>query len=148
MADPSVGWSGSFDLAGWGAADGPIIAAGLDLVDVGKLSVARARWAGRLEARLFSPAERDALGADDALIGVAFGIKESVIKLLGGLPPGAGFHDIQLERTGSGWLVELRGGVARSDRTATETLVAGSVHPDGLPPVVWAAATDPVRVDR
>jgi holo-[acyl-carrier protein] synthase len=139
MAEPSVGWSGSFDLSGRGIDDIRITAAGLDLVDVTKLSSARTRWSGRLEARLFTARERATLADDDSLVNLAFGIKESVIKLLGGLPPGGGFHDIELARTDSGWHVGLHGRLAPSDRATTQTVIAGSVHPGGLPPLVWAA---------
>jgi phosphopantetheinyl transferase (holo-ACP synthase) len=119
---------------------------------VTKLAEARARWSGRLEDRLFSARERSGLkrsglkwsglGAEDAGIAVAFGIKESVIKLLGGLPPGSRFHDIEVERTEEGWRVGLHAGLASAEAAAGRTLVTGSLAPAGLPPLVWAAALE------
>lgn len=141
-------WSGSFGPAGAGNENPRIAAAGVDLVDAAKLSAARARWSGRLEDRLFTARERAALGVDDAVVAVAFGIKESVIKLLGGLPPGGRFHDIEVERTDTGWLVGLHGGLASAESTAGQTLVVGSLQPAGLPPVVWAAALESSAANR
>src|SRR2546423_8390633 len=74
-----------------------IRAAGVDLCDAGKLGRAVARTDGGLARRVFGDRERAACagGADPTATALLFGVKESVIKLLGGLPAGPGVRDIQ-----------------------------------------------------
>ncbi len=113
-ADPALTmWRGALIGSELPSVTGGIRTAGVDLTDRAKLVAARHRWKGALEARIFSAEERDRLQLDDdAVFCAAFGIKESVIKVLGGLPRGAGFQDIRLDRTDLGWGVGLRGRAA------------------------------------
>ena len=64
------------------------------------------------------------------------GVKESVIKVLGGLPKGAGFQDIRLDRTDRGWGVSLRGHLA----------VFGAATPSGS--IVSATPSNDPRCHR
>ena len=143
-ADPAMTlWRGALiGSDGWSVTGG-ITAAGIDLTDRAKLLAARARWRGALEARIFSPEERDRLPLhDDAVFCAAFGIKESVIKVLGGLPKGTGFADIQLDRTERGWGVRFRGQQTDfGDATPSGSIVCGAGEWPDLPPLAWAAAT-------
>lgn len=142
-ADPAVTmWRG--DLIGSeSSVAGGITTAGVDLTDRVKLLAARDRWPGALEARIFSPEERDRLPLyDDAVFCAAFGLKESVIKVLGGLPKGAGFQDIRLDRTDRGWGVSLRGHLAVfGAATPSGSMICDALEWPDLPPVAWAAAT-------
>jgi phosphopantetheinyl transferase (holo-ACP synthase) len=141
--DPAVTmWRGAL-IGSVSSVAGGITTAGVDLTDRAKLLAARDRWQGALEARIFSPQERDGLPLyDDAVFCAAFGLKESVIKVLGGLPKGAGFHDIRLDRTGRGWRVSLRGHLAVFGAAAPSgSMVGDALEWPDLPPLAWAAAT-------
>ena len=141
-ADPAVTmWRGPLtgsDLPGIAAG---ITTAGMDLTDRAKLLAARDRWKGALEARIFSPEERDRLPLhDDAVFCAAFGIKESVIKILGGLPRGAGFSDIQLDRTESRLGRPAPRAAVFGDATPRGSMVCDALEWPGMPSVAWAAA--------
>ena len=141
--DPAVTmWRGAL-IGSESSATGGITTAGVDLTDRAKLLAARDRWQGALEARVFSPEEQDRLPLhDDAVFCAAFGLKESVIKVLGGLPKGAGFQDIRLDRTDRGWGVSLRGHLAVfGAATPSGSMVCDAREWPGLPPMAWAAAT-------
>lgn len=74
-----------------------IRAGGIDLVDLARLSRAVRRSGTPLIQRVLLPAEQELVdAADGAAFGALFGIKESVIKAVGGLPRGSGFHDIEV----------------------------------------------------
>ena len=143
-ADPALTmWRGALVGSELPSVTGGIRTAGVDLTDRAKLVAARHRWKGALEARIFSAEERDRLQLDDdAVFCAAFGIKESVIKVLGGLPRGAGFQDIHLDRTDLGWGVGLRGRAAASGAaTSVGPMVCDAREWPGMPPLAWAAAT-------
>lgn len=143
-ADPAVTmWRGALIGSESSGLTGGLTTAGVDLTDRAKLLAARARWKGALEARIFTPDERDSLPLhDDAVFCAAFGIKESVIKVLGGLPKGTGFQDIQLDRTDLRWGVRLCGRrAAFGDATPPGSIVCDAQQWPEMPPVAWAAAT-------
>ena len=145
-ADPALTmWRGALIGSAGSSVTGDITTAGIDLTDRAKLLAARARWKGALEARIFSPEERDGLPLhDDAVFCAAFGIKESVIKVLGGLPKGVGFSDIRVARTGVGWGVTLRERAAVSGAaTPAVAMVCDAREWPEMPPLAWAAATTP-----
>ena len=86
-----------------------IIYAGVDLVDERRLEQAFQRCGTGLERRVFAASER-AAGTDPGTAAGLFGIKESVVKLAGGLPTGGRLMDIALDQSGSsGGLVRLTG---------------------------------------
>ncbi len=141
--DPAVTmWRGAL-IGSESSVAGGITTAGVDLTDRAKLLAARDRWRGALEARVFSPEERDRLPLyDDAVFCAAFGLKESVIKVLGGLPKGANFQDILLDRTDRGWGVSLRGHLAMfGAATLSGSMVCHAIESPEMPPLAWAAAT-------
>jgi hypothetical protein len=77
---------------------GSVRAAGVDLCDADRLRLAVERTGPALARRVFTAEERSACadGADPTATAILFGIKESVIKLIGGLPAGTGFRDIRI----------------------------------------------------
>lgn len=79
----------------------PVRAGGIDLVDVSRLRLAVARCGAPLLARIFDPDERRACadGAIAAVTAGVFGVKESVIKAMGGLPAGGRLADIGVDVT-------------------------------------------------
>lgn len=89
-----------------------IHAAGLDITDVRRFRGAVERSHGLLIRRVFSARERAewAAGAGMAELASAFGIKESVVKIVGGMPRGARYADISV---GATRLIGLRGEFAR-----------------------------------
>ena len=110
------------------APDGPVLSAGVDLVDTGRLADALDRYGERLRRRVFgdSPASAD-----------AFGVKESVIKAMGGLAAGGRLADIDVRPDGT---VRLHGALAPWARTHQARLVGGAVGlPSGLM-LTWALA--------
>jgi phosphopantetheinyl transferase (holo-ACP synthase) len=123
-----------------------VSAAGVDLCDAGKLGRAVARTGAGLAERVFDERERAACagGADLAATALLFGVKESVIKLVGGLPSGAAFRDI---RIGDSWRlpVTLTGGLAGWAATHPVEIVAGGRPLPDLDVVLcWALATEEV----
>ncbi|GAA0595554.1 hypothetical protein GCM10010394_26310 [Streptomyces crystallinus] len=129
-------------------------AAGIDLVDLCRWDLAVARTKGELLQRVFTLAERRAAedGADadtphQRLLGKAFGVKEGVVKAVGGLPKGAAFKDIEVEVAPGepAWPVRLHGEL---ERWATERGVemVGGAHDIGDDmAAAWAAARTPVE---
>ncbi len=77
---------------------------GIDTVDVARFRAVAARQP-RLVPRLFTEAEREGLeGRHDAIPGFAarFAVKESMIKCLGGAPPGWKWHDMEVRTSHGG----------------------------------------------
>jgi phosphopantetheinyl transferase (holo-ACP synthase) len=72
--------------------------AGIDLLDVPRLGLAVSRTGPPLERRICTETERSGLPDDPQhrLLALAriFSVKESALKVLGGMPRGAGFHDL------------------------------------------------------
>jgi phosphopantetheinyl transferase (holo-ACP synthase) len=123
-------------------------AAGVDLCDAGRLGLAVARTGPALARRVFDDRERAACtgGADPAKTALLFGVKESVIKLVGGLPSGAALRDIRIGVDDSGDLpVTLSGGLAGWAAAHPVEIVAGGLPlPDLGVVLCWALATEEV----
>lgn len=115
-------------------ADRPVLAAGVDLVDVDRLRLAFERSGDRLARRLFDTDERAACAAGEDRQATAglFGIKESVVKVVGGLSDGARYTDMSIGDLGNGidsptWLpVQLRGELARWAEAHHVEVIAGT----------------------
>jgi phosphopantetheinyl transferase (holo-ACP synthase) len=73
-----------------------VFRAAADLADVERLTTAARRSGRPFLDRVLTHAEQQLVDDDMTLFAVVFGIKECVVKLLHGLPPGAGLHDITL----------------------------------------------------
>jgi phosphopantetheine--protein transferase-like protein len=114
--------------------DRPVEAAGVDLVDVHRLARAIDRSGHRLVRRLFDAHEQEvcAAGQDRDATAALFGIKESVVKVVGGLSTGARYADISIGPVGndidnSAWLrVQLRGELARWAEAHRVEVIAGT----------------------
>jgi holo-[acyl-carrier protein] synthase len=123
---------------------GGIHSGGLDLVDIDRLGRAVDRCGPPFLRRLFDADEREACGggADPVATAALFGIKESVVKILGGLPPGTGYRDFSID-VGSreAYLpVRFRGELARWTEAHGVGVIAGSA-PRGHGVVLsWALA--------
>ncbi|WP_369373339.1 4'-phosphopantetheinyl transferase superfamily protein [Streptomyces sp. cg36] len=123
--------------------------AGIDLVDQCRWDLAVARTKGELLQRVFSLAERrgadraaDAATTSGRLLAQAFGVKEGVVKAVGGLPPGACLKDIQVDVTPAGrpWPVRLHGELGRWARRHEVEMVGGAQDlGDGMS-AAWAVA--------
>jgi phosphopantetheinyl transferase (holo-ACP synthase) len=138
--------------------DGPhaIRAAGVDLCDVDRLRLAVDRTGPALARRVFTAEERGACadGSDPTAAAILFGIKESVIKLVGGLQPGTGFRDIRIgvgtgpDPSAGRMPVELAGGLAEVAGPLGVGIVAGGApHDTNRIALCWAIATEPA-IDR
>ncbi|MEU7830182.1 hypothetical protein [Nonomuraea sp. NPDC049129] len=68
----------------------PPVLVGVDIVDADRLARAAGRGGAVFTEHLTTPAERE-LGAEE----VAFSVKESFIKAVGGRPPGFTWHDFE-----------------------------------------------------
>jgi holo-[acyl-carrier protein] synthase len=121
-------------------------AAGVDLADGERLGLALVRSGPGLLRRLFNRDERAACadGTDLATTARLFGIKESVIKAAGGLPPGGRYRDIEIDTTGADTVaVTLRGELGRwADTTGVQLVAGGAPLADG-PVLAWALASAP-----
>ncbi|HEX2418832.1 MAG TPA: 4'-phosphopantetheinyl transferase superfamily protein [Micromonosporaceae bacterium] len=114
--------------------DRPIESAGVDLADADRLARAIDRSGDRLVRRLFHAHEREvcADGQDRDTTAALFGIKESVVKVVGGLSSGARYIDISIGPPGKDldnppWLpVQLRGELARWAQAHRVEVVAGT----------------------
>jgi len=105
------------------------------------ITVEEARYPDAVRAAL-SGLDHEQVLYDDAVFCAAFGLKESVIKVLGGLPKGANFQDIRLDRTDRGWGVSLRGHLAVfGAATLSGSMVCDAIESPEMPPLAWAAAT-------
>jgi len=122
-----------------------VCAAGVDLCDAPKLARAVARTGPGLVRRVFDEREQAACadGADPAATALLFGIKESVIKLVGGLPAGGAFHDIRIGVDEPALPVTLTGGLAGWAAAHPAGIVAGGRPlPDPGVVLCWALATE------
>jgi len=113
-----------------------IVGLGVDVCPVARLEALLARFGARLEAKLFTEAERGDLGgranSAESFAG-RFAAKEAAIKALGG-PPGLRWHDIEIARgtRGEPRLTFAReAAVVSAARGATKTWVSIS-HAGGL----------------
>jgi len=134
--------------------------AGVDVIDHDRFALAVRRTGPALLRRVFDDSERAGTGEsfdgnapDLTRLGRLFGIKESVIKIAGGLPAGAGYRSIVVGEADVDGVrtIELRDELARwAGREQVKliggVLSAGRVLPAGGPSVphldlCWAAAT-------
>ncbi|WP_043262976.1 4'-phosphopantetheinyl transferase superfamily protein [Streptomyces sp. CT34] len=121
-----------------GSVPAAVHSAGVDLVDLRRWELAVARTRGQLLRRVFDASEREAAerAADgtwtpERILGHAFGVKEGVVKALGGLPPGARLCDIRVAIAAdrpepSGRQVQLHGEPARWAARHRVELTAGT----------------------
>jgi holo-[acyl-carrier protein] synthase len=157
------------------AVPGRVCSAGVDIVDLARFERGLRRSGPAFVHRVFDRSECAAVGviddcADDADDGVLdstrvaalariFGIKESVVKVAGGLPTGARYRDVVVGSTGTELTrmdaiarsasVQLRGELARWAERFGVT-VTGGVRAFGDVEVCWAAAVpvDPTGSPR
>lgn len=139
---------------------GQLWGAGVDVIDHDRFALAIRRTGPALLHRVFDDSERsgtdapcDGSAPELAWLGRLFGIKESVVKVAGGLPAGGGYRDIVVGEAGDDGVrtIELRGELARWAGLHQVTLIggvlpAGRVLPTGDPStphldLCWAAAT-------
>jgi holo-[acyl-carrier protein] synthase len=101
---------------------------GIDVVSVGEVYEASARFGARYERALFTDAERDAAGGDPrsraASLAARFAAKEAVIKALRPAPgEEPGWRDIEVRRHPHGWCQLVLTG-----RAAVQAETAGLRH--------------------
>ncbi|MEU4392668.1 4'-phosphopantetheinyl transferase superfamily protein [Kribbella sp. NPDC023855] len=134
---------------------GQLWGAGVDVIDHDRFALAFRRTGPALLRRVFDDSERSGTdwsrdGDELTRLGRLFGIKESVIKIAGGLPAGAGYRSIVVGKPGDDGVrtIELRDALARWASREQVKLVggvlpAGQVLPTGTPhlDLCWAAAT-------
>lgn len=104
-----------FEMCSAGQAGRPVHHGGVDLVDGARLHRALGRYGERLRHRLFGAGDEIDPADADAVAGV-FGIKESVVKAMGGLPRGGRLADIRVRPDGAVWLDGELAGWARERR--------------------------------
>src|SRR5436190_5549674 len=98
---------GLIGLSGGAAGGSPgVRAAGVDLVDVARFRRAVERSGEPFVRRVFAEQERAAVStdADRRVVELAamFGVKESVVKAIGGMPLGGSYADIRVEVAAAG----------------------------------------------
>lgn len=127
-------------------------AAGIDLVDLCRWDLAVARTKGELLQRVFTLAERrtaedhaDADTPPQRLLGKAFGVKEGVVKAVGGLPMDAAFKDIEVEVAPgeTTWPVRLHGELGHWAADRGVEMVGGAHDLGDDMAAAWAAARTP-----
>jgi holo-[acyl-carrier protein] synthase len=110
-----------------------IIGLGVDLVEIGRMQRAHARFGGRLAERLLHPVELDELGASGAparLLARRFAVKEAAAKALRtGIGQGVSFREIATTHDAAGApALHLEGAAERRARalgvTATHVSLA------------------------
>lgn len=120
--------------------------AGVDLADERRLGLALVRRGPDIVRRIFTGSERAAVCTDPqarlAELTAMFGVKESVVKILGGLPPGSRYQDIVVEPLSADHLscVHLGGVLADWAERRDVTLVAAAVPVADRLTLAWAAA--------
>lgn len=145
-------------------AAGRLWGAGVDLLDQQRFALAARRtgpaWLRRIfddtewaAAAVASPAGSEQLPstAELARMGSLFGIKECVIKVVGGLPTGARYRDIVVAAAGPDGVrpIELRGELGRWIHDHRVVMTGGVVPADdALGPgldLCWAVAAEAAR---
>ncbi|MEU2717257.1 hypothetical protein [Streptomyces sp. NPDC007205] len=136
----------------YGCAPAPIHSAGVDLLDGRRWERAVSRCGDALSLRYFTAHERR--GAQAAAsrgccaieaLGQMFGVKESVVKAVGGLPPGGRLADICVrlpddDSLGARWPVTLHGALADWAQARQVEVEAGAVPLDDGMTLAWATA--------
>jgi holo-[acyl-carrier protein] synthase len=123
-----------------------IHSAGVDLVDVGRIRRAVIRSGEPFVRRVFGERERAAVSRDPerriAELAALFGVKESVVKAMGGMPLGGNYADITVDvaPSGSACTVQLRGELARWARRHQVEILAGSAPAGEGMLLSWALA--------
>ena len=142
------GSGGLISLLGGSAAGPPptVCSAGVDLVDVARFRRAVDRSGEPLVRRVFTEPERAAVSTDPdrrvVELAALFGVKESVVKAIGGMPRGGRYSDIQVEvgAGGSPQAVRLAGQLARWANGHRVELLAGSAPAGDELLLAWALA--------
>ncbi|MCI3927950.1 4'-phosphopantetheinyl transferase family protein [Streptomyces sp. AN091965] len=128
--------------------------AGVDLVDLRRWELALARCGEGLARRYFAPQERcvarelaTAERGFAEILGHLFGVKESVVKVVGGLPPTARLADIHVEIPADGndkqpWTVRLCGPLGEWARAERLDVVGASTPLESGMALAWAATQD------
>jgi holo-[acyl-carrier protein] synthase len=155
---PAPGWQvtlGSGDSGGSiTLVDGPLAggsgagihSAGVDLVEVARIRRAVLRSGEPFVRRVFGERERAAVGHDPdrriAELAALFGVKESVVKAIGGMPLGGNYADICVDVAASGVprQVRLRGELGRWARRHRVQVLAGSAPAGEGMLLSWAVA--------
>jgi phosphopantetheinyl transferase (holo-ACP synthase) len=132
--DDPVWWRDADRIALTGMPGRVLLGAGVDLGDAARLGLAVRRSGDGLARRVLTAAEFAERGEFDAgarvgQLTTAFSVKESVVKVLGGMPRGGRYRDVAVGPPGPGGVrrIDLRG---EFDRWATHRgarLVAGAV---------------------
>jgi holo-[acyl-carrier protein] synthase len=130
------------------AGDRGIRSAGVDLGDTDRFELAVTRSGGEILHRVFDDGERQAVeGCSEGITDITrftalFSMKESVVKVLGGLPRGSRYRDISLggEPEAPVRPVRLHGALARwADDRAVEVVAGNRLLADRLV-LSWALA--------
>ncbi|GAA2828471.1 hypothetical protein [Kribbella solani] len=128
---------------------GRLLGAGVDLLDQQRFALAARRVGPAWPHRIFDETER---AAEPAELARLFGIKECVIKIVGGLPVGAGYRDIVVATTGGDGArpIRLRGELARWARDHRAVLAGGVLAGGVLEecPDTAGSAQAPPNADR
>jgi holo-[acyl-carrier protein] synthase len=152
-ATPAPGWQLALGGGGSGGtitlvecAAAGVHSAGVDLVDVARIRRAVIRSGEPFVRRVFGERERAAVSRDPdrriAELAALFGVKESVVKAMGGMPLGGNYADICVEAAagGSAWTVRLSGELARWARRHQVQVLAGSAPAGEGMLLSWALA--------
>jgi phosphopantetheinyl transferase (holo-ACP synthase) len=137
-----------------GVPAGRLWGAGVDLVDQQRFALAVRRTGPALLRHVFdgsewtAPPERSEAVPDEAELaglGRRFGIKESVVKVAGGLPAGGRYRDILVGGAGVQGVrtIDLHGALARWAESEHLSLVGGVLDgdlPSAGPDLCWAVA--------
>lgn len=150
--DP-VWWRDADRIALTGVPGRVLLGAGVDLGDAARLGLAVRRSGDGLARRVLTAAEFAELDAGPRVgqLTTAFSVKESVVKVLGGMPRGGRYRDVAVGPPGPGGVrrVELRGEFDRWATRRRARLVAGAVPLAPHLVLTWALAlVDSTDVDR
>jgi phosphopantetheine--protein transferase-like protein len=153
LASPTPRWQLDLGDAGSGGAvtlvdpsGSGIHAAGVDVVDVARIRRAVLRSGELFVRRVFGERERAAVSRepDRRIVELAalFGVKESVVKAMGGMPLGGSYADICVDvpDSGSARAVRLTGELAHWARQHQVELLAGSAPAGDGVLLSWALA--------
>ena len=153
LATPARGWQ--LDLGGAGSggavtlldpAGAGIHSAGVDLVEVARIRRAILRSGEPFVRRVFGERERAAVSREPdqriAELAALFGVKESVVKAMGGMPLGGNYADICVDvpDSGSARAVRLTGELAHWARQHQVEVLAGSAPAGDGMLLSWALA--------
>jgi len=153
LATPARGWQVDIGGAGAGGAvtlvdpsGAGIYSAGVDLVEVARIRRAILRSGEPFVRRVFGERERAAVSRepDERIVELAalFGVKESVVKAMGGMPLGGNYADICVDvpDSGSARAVRLTGELAHWARQHQVEVLAGSAPAGDGMLLSWALA--------